>query len=164
MAEILRLWKLHMTIIFHFFSQYWQFMTLPYPPTDYPLYSQQQKKGFKALWLWCFSPSFPCTSGAAPVTQPGTTRIRNSGPKYRTFFSCIYDFFNSFADTKSELSAHWNGHVPRTKYNNNRTAKFHFYLLKIGHVYALIFYFLFFQMAIWEILHSASFKIRANHF
>ena len=29
------------------------------------------KDGFKALWTWCFSPFFPCTSGAAPVTQPG---------------------------------------------------------------------------------------------
>ena len=36
------------------------------------------KEGFNTPWTWCF----PCTSDAAPVTQPGTTRIHNRGPKY----------------------------------------------------------------------------------
>ena len=49
---------------------------------------------------WCFSPSFPCTSGTVPVTQPGTTPIHNRGPKYRTF-SCIFDILNSFAFSQS---------------------------------------------------------------
>ena len=60
-------------------------------------------KRFKALRTWYFRSKF----GAAPITQPGTYRIHNRGPKYWTF-SCIYDILNSFADTQS---AHWNGHV-----------------------------------------------------
>jgi hypothetical protein len=100
-AENFRVWKLHLAIVFHFFSQYWHFMkfiTLPAYRLPTPL--SATKEGFKALWPWWFSPPFPCASGDAPVTQPGTTRIHNSGPKYRTFFSCIYDSLNSFANTK----------------------------------------------------------------
>ena len=39
---------------------------------------------------------FSCISGAAPLTQPGATRIHNRGPKTRTF-SCIYDFLIAFS-------------------------------------------------------------------
>ena len=86
------------------FSQYWhsmKFITLPI--YRIPTLFSTTKVEFKTLWTWCFSPSFLCTSGDAPVSQPGTTRIHNRGPKYRTF-SCIYDILNSFADTQS---AHW---------------------------------------------------------
>ena len=37
----------------------------------YPIYlptshsTLRTKEGFKALWTWCFSPSFPCKSGTA---------------------------------------------------------------------------------------------------
>ena len=58
-------------------------------------------------WTWCFSPYFPCTSGTAPVTQPGTTRVHNTGLKYQTF-PCIYDILNSFAYSQF---AHWKDHV-----------------------------------------------------
>ena len=82
---------------FSLFSQYWhvkKFITLLIYRLP-PLLSAT-KDGFKALWTWCFSPSFPCTSGDEPVTQPGTTRIYNRGPKYRTFH--IYNnFLNSFS-------------------------------------------------------------------
>jgi hypothetical protein len=94
-----------------------------YDPSRLPTVLSATKEGFKALWPWCFSQSFPCTSGTTPVTQPGTAQIHNSGPMYRTFFSCINDFLSSFADTQSELSAHWNGHVPRMTYTNNRTCQ-----------------------------------------
>ena len=86
-AENLRVWKWHMTITFHLFCQYSHFMKFIILS---PLLSAT-KEGFKALWTWCFSPSFPCTSGAAPVTQPGTTRYHNRGTKYQTS-SCILTF------------------------------------------------------------------------
>ena len=58
---------------------YMKFITLPI--YRLPILLSETKEGFKAPWTWCF----PCTSGAAPVTQPGTSRIRNIGPKYRNF-------------------------------------------------------------------------------
>ena len=91
-TENLRVWKWHMAIAFHFFSQYWHFMKfITLLIYRLPSLLSATKEGFKALCTWYFSPSFHCTSGSAPVTQPGTTRIHNRGPKYRTF-SCIYDF------------------------------------------------------------------------
>ena len=86
---------------FHFFSQYWHFIKFITPPV-YRLLTllSATKERFKALWTWCFSSSFPFTSGAAPVTQPGTTRTHNRGTKFRTF-SCIYDILNSFSDIQS---------------------------------------------------------------
>ena len=76
------------------FSQYWHFMKfITLHRYRLPTLLLEAKERFKALWTWCC----PCTSGAAPVTQPGTTRIHNSEPKYRTF-SYIYDIVNSFAD------------------------------------------------------------------
>ena len=67
---------------------YWHFMNF----ITLPIYRlltllSATKWGFKELWTWCFSPYFPCTSGTAPVTQPGTTVIHNRAPKYGTF-SC----------------------------------------------------------------------------
>ena len=107
-AENLRVWKWHMAISFHFFSQYWHFMKfITLPIYCLPTLLSATKQGFKTLYTWCFSPCLPCTSCAALVTQPGTTRIHNRGPKYWTF-SCIYDIVNSVANTQS---AHWNGHV-----------------------------------------------------
>ena len=77
-----------MTIAFHFFSKYWHFtkcITLPiYRP---PTLLSETKQGFKTLRT---------KSGAAPVTQPGNTRILIREPKHRSF-SCIYDILNSFA-------------------------------------------------------------------
>ena len=55
-----------------------------YYPTRAPAF-HATKEGFKALWKWCFSPSFPWTSGAKPVTKLETTRINNRGPKYRNW-------------------------------------------------------------------------------
>ena len=84
------------------FSQYRHFMKfITLPMYRFPTLLSATKEEFKALWTFCF----PCISGAAPVTQPGTTRIHNRWPKYRTF-SCIYDILNSFANNHS---AHWNG-------------------------------------------------------
>ena len=56
-----------------------------YYPIHLPISNStfSNKRGFKALWTWCFC-HFPCTSGAASVTQPGTNRIHNRGPEYRT--------------------------------------------------------------------------------
>ena len=99
--ENLRVWKWHMAIAYDFFFQYWHFIKF------INLSHSATKAGFKALWTWCFLPSFPCTSGAAAVTQPGTIQIQNRGPKYWTF-SCIYDILNNFVDTQH---AHWNGHI-----------------------------------------------------
>ena len=102
-------WKSQSLLMTHgfrlsFFSQYRHFMKfITLPINRLPTLLSETKQGYKTLWTWCF----PCTSGAAPVTQPWTTRIRNRGPKYRTF-SCIYDFLDSFAHTQS---AHWNGQV-----------------------------------------------------
>ena len=89
---------------------------LPYSSTDFPLYSQQQKRDLKHYSMkWRFSPSFPYISGAAPVTQPGISKIYNRGQTYRTF-SCIV-YFNSFADTRL--------HIEMLRYcmlyTNNRT-------------------------------------------
>jgi hypothetical protein len=78
-TENLRVWKLHMAIAFHFFSQYWHFIKfITLPNYRLPTLLSATKEGFKALWPWCFLPPFPCTSGAAPVTQPGTTRVDQS--------------------------------------------------------------------------------------
>jgi hypothetical protein len=89
-AENLRIWKLHMAIFFHFFSQYWHFIKfITLPAYRLPTLVSATKEGFKALWPWCFSPSFPCTSGAAPVTQPGTTRIHNGGPSFHVFMTSL---------------------------------------------------------------------------
>ena len=80
--ENLRIWKRHMAIAFHFFSQYWKFIKfITLPIYRFPTLLSATKEAFKALWTWYF----PCTSGAAPVTQSGTTRIHNREPKYRTF-------------------------------------------------------------------------------
>jgi hypothetical protein len=50
-AENLRVWKLQMAIVFHFSpSTDILWILLPYPPTDYPLYSQQQKVDLKYIW------------------------------------------------------------------------------------------------------------------
>ena len=65
----LRFWKWLMGITFDFFSQNWHFMkfiTLPF--YRLPTLLSATKEGFKALWTWCFSPSFPCTFGAVPIT------------------------------------------------------------------------------------------------
>ena len=51
---------------------------LPYPSTEFPLYSQQQKRDIKHD-----KRVFPWTSDAAPVTQRATSRIHIRGPKYR---------------------------------------------------------------------------------
>ena len=107
-AENLRVWKWHMATHFHIFSLYWYFMKFnSLSIYRFPTLLSAIKEGFKVLWTWCFSPFFPCTFGAAPVTQPGTTRIQNRGPMYWTY-SCIYGILDSFADTQC---AHWNGHV-----------------------------------------------------
>ena len=58
------------------------FNEIYYPPTLLSV----TKEWFKALWTWCFSPSYPCTSGAASVTQSGTIWVHNTGPKYRNFY------------------------------------------------------------------------------
>ena len=106
--ENIRVWKWHMAIAFHFFFQYWLFIKLiTLPIYRLPTLLSGTNEGFKTRWRWCFSPSFPCTSGATPVTQPGTTRIHNRGPKYQTF-SCIYDILNSYIDTQF---ARWNDNV-----------------------------------------------------
>ena len=111
-----------MAIAFYFFSQYWHFIKfsilLIY---RFPTLLSTTKEGFKALWTWCLTSYFPCISGAARVTQPGTPRpqIHNRGPKYRTY-SCVYDILNSFADTQSEQ---WNCHVLYGSYTNNRTCQ-----------------------------------------
>ena len=118
-AENLRVWKWHMAINFHFFSEYWHFIKfITLPIYRVPTLFSATKEGFKALWTWCFSPSFLCTCLAVPVIRSLTTRINNRGPKYRTF-SHIYDILNSFANTQS---AHWNGHI-RWSYTNNRTCQ-----------------------------------------
>ena len=63
---------------------------------------------------------FSCTSSAAPITQPGTTRIHNRGTKYRTV-SCIYEILNSFVDTLK-----WSHTVRRTP--KIERAKLHIFL------------------------------------
>ena len=79
-----------------------------YYPTHLPISTlpSATNEGCKALWTRCFSPSFPNTSGASPVTQSRTTQIhkRTKIPS----FSCIYDILNSFAYNQS---AHCSGHV-----------------------------------------------------
>ena len=78
------------------FSQYWHFMKfITLHIYRLPTLLSGTKEVFEALSMWCFSPSFPYTSGDAPVTQPETIRIHNKGPEYR-IFSCIYDILNSF--------------------------------------------------------------------
>ena len=92
-----------MTIAFHFFSQYWHFIKcITLPIYRLPTLLQQQKEGFKAILTWFFSPSFPCTSGAPPVTQSGTTLKDNRGPNY-PIFACIYVILSSFADTSLHI-------------------------------------------------------------
>ena len=95
-AENLRVWKWHMAIALYFFSLYWHFMKIiTLPICRLSTQFSATKEGFKALWTWCFLPSFRCTSSAAPVTHPGTTRIHKRVPKYRSIW-CIYDILNSF--------------------------------------------------------------------
>ena len=85
-AENLRVWKWHTAIVFHFFSQYWHFMKFPTLPIyRLPTLLSTKNEEFKALWTKCFSPSFPCTSCAAPVTQPVNTRIYNRGQNTKPF-------------------------------------------------------------------------------
>ena len=103
-AQNPRVWKWHMAIAFHFFSQYWHFMKfVTLNIYQLPTLLSSSRERYKALWTWFF----PCTSGTALVTQPETTRSHNRRPKHQTF-SCIHDILNRFADTES---AHWNGHV-----------------------------------------------------
>jgi hypothetical protein len=47
-----------------------KFITLP--AYRLPTLLSATKEGFKALSPWCFSQSFPCKSGAAGITHPGT--------------------------------------------------------------------------------------------
>ena len=49
-AENLRVWNWHMAIVFHFSPStdiLWNL--LPYPSTDFPLYSQQQKRNLQSM-------------------------------------------------------------------------------------------------------------------
>ena len=79
------------------FFQYWHFMKfITLPIYQLPTLLSPTKEGFKPLLTCSFSQSFPSTSGATPVTQPGTTRIHNRGPKYWTF-SYNYDIINPSA-------------------------------------------------------------------
>jgi hypothetical protein len=72
-AENIRVWKLQMAVVFRVFSQYWHFMKIiTLPAYRLPTLLSATNEGFKALWPWCFSQSFPCKSGAAVVTHPGT--------------------------------------------------------------------------------------------
>ena len=94
---------------------------LPYYSTHLPTFysALSIKQRFKELWTWCFSPSFPLKSGTTPVTQPGTIRIHNRGPKYRTC-SCIYATFLIVLPT---LSLHIEMVTYCTSYTNNRTCQ-----------------------------------------
>ena len=117
------------------FSQYWHFMKFnSLPIYRHPTLLSATKEGFGALSVWCFSPSFPCTSGSAPVTQPETTWIHNRGPKYRTF-SWINDILNSFADSQS---AHWNGHVLYVVHPIIERAKLHISILVLKYATKMI--------------------------
>ena len=89
-----------------------KFVTLPV--YQLPTLLSATKEGFEALWTWYF----PCTFGAAPVTQPGTTWIQNWGPKYRTF-SCIYDILNVLLtpSLNIEMVTYY------TSYTNNKTCQ-----------------------------------------
>ena len=120
-AENLRLWKWHMAIAFHFSPSTDITKLITLPIYRLPTLLSVTKEGLNVLWTWCFSPSFPCTSSAEPVTQPGTTRIHNRGPKYKTF-SCNCDNLNIFADAQSALfkGSHTVGPMSYTK---NRTCQ-----------------------------------------
>ena len=113
---------------------YWHFMNFIALPI-YRLLTllSATKERFKALWRWYFSPCFPSTSGVAPVTQPGTTRLQNGGPKYRNF-SCIYDI-PIVLPTPSlhiEMVKYW------TSYTKNRTTKLHISILVLKYATKLI--------------------------
>ena len=73
------------------FSQYWYFMKfITLPIYRLPTLLTATKEGFKALWTWCFSPSFICPSGAAPVTQPGTTQFLTEDQSTEPFHVCLF--------------------------------------------------------------------------
>ena len=62
----------HGKLLSLFSSQYWNFMKfITLSIYRFPILLSAKKEGFKDLWTWCF----PCTSGAAPVSQPGTTQF-----------------------------------------------------------------------------------------
>ena len=53
---------------FSLFLLYWHFMKLNTLHMHWlPTVLSATKEGLKAQWMCCFSQSFPCTSGAAPV-------------------------------------------------------------------------------------------------
>ena len=91
---------------------------LPYTSTNFPLYSQQQKKDLKALLMWCFS----CTSDAAPVTQPGTIRIRKTEP---------FHVFMTFLIVLPTLSLHIEMDTYCTPYTKNWTCQIAYTGIKI---------------------------------
>ena len=108
-----RVWKRHMTIAFHSppnTSILWNL--LPYPSTDFPLYSQQQKRDSKHYEL-VFLAIFPCTSGITPVAQLVATRIQNGEPKYWTFSCTVFMTFLIVLPTQA-CTLKWSCTVRRT--------------------------------------------------
>ena len=106
---------------------YWHFMKfITLPIYRLPTLLLATKEGFKALWTWCFSPYFPCTSDAAPVTQPGTTRFYNCVPNTEPFHVGLFVKFLIVFPTPSLYS---DMVTYCTLYTNNRTSQ-------IAYIYA----------------------------
>ena len=86
-AESLRVWKWHMAIAVHCSpSTDISLNLIPYPSTDFPLYSHQQKRGLSAMnVVFLAIISLHICRCVASVSQPMTTRIHNRGPNYWNF-------------------------------------------------------------------------------
>ena len=101
------------------FSQYWHFMKfitlLIYRPP--PLLSATIA-GFEALWTQCFSPSFPCTCGAAPVTKQGSPEFITEDQSTEPFH-----VFMTLLIVLPTPSLHTEIVVYFTSYTNNRTCQ-----------------------------------------
>ena len=88
--------------------------------------------GSKALWTWCFSPPFPCTSGAAPVTQPVAPEIITEDKSTKPFH-VFTSFIIVLPTFPLEMVTHCTSRCTPTI-----RVKLHLYLLKIGHFSAFI--------------------------
>ena len=89
-----------------------KFVTLPI--YRLPTLLLATKEGFKSLRAWCF----PCTSGAAPVIQPGTHKFITEDQSTEPF-----DVFMTFLRVLQTPSLHIEMVMYRTSYTSNSTCQ-----------------------------------------
>ena len=92
---------------------------LPYPSTDFPLYSQQKKRNLKHYERGVSHHLFPTYLDAVPVTQPGPPKFITEDQNTK-----LSHVFMTFLIVLTTSSLHIEMVIYCTSYSNNRTCQF----------------------------------------